>query len=50
MFTASISINAADVNQIIEERFQPDHSGLGLTLAGVRTPYLAAPFDGGLVF
>ena len=49
MFTALI-INAADVNKTIEERFQPNHSDWGLTLAGVQTPYLAAPFDGGLVF
>ncbi len=47
MFTASITV---DVNKTNEERFQPDHSGYWLTLAGVRTSYLAAPFDGGLVF
>lgn len=46
MFTTSIAV---DVNKTTEERFQPDHSGHGLTLAGVRTPFLAAPFDGGLV-
>ena len=47
MFTAFIT---ADVNKTTEERFQPDHSGYGLTLAGVRTPSPAAPFYGGLVF
>ncbi len=38
------------INKTLQERFQLDHSGLALTLAGVRTPSLAAPFDGGLVF
>lgn len=47
MFTAFIT---ADANKTTEERFQPGHSGYGLTLAGVRTPFLAASFDGGLVF
>ncbi len=47
MLTALI---AADVTKTNKERFQPDHSGYWLTLAGVRTPNLAAPFDGGLVF
>lgn len=50
MFTASVTVIAADVSKTTEERFQPDHSGYGLTLAGIGIPFLAAPFDGGLVF
>ncbi len=47
MFTASITV---DVNKTNQELLQPDHSGYWLTFADVRTSYLAAPFDGGLVF
>ncbi len=47
MFNAYITISASKTTQ---ERFQPDHSGLGLTLAGVQTINSAASFDGGLLF
>jgi hypothetical protein len=40
----------AYANTINAERFQPDHSGRRLALAAVRVSYLAASFDGGLVF